>query len=135
VTGNGSLCGLVSAHMKGRTDGWLPKGLRIHGKAQLLQALAEWLGESDAPTIGDTSTFHGRYWVSVQVGGYRVKVAADTTRGAVRRVVEELQRNPGRPWHVKANQKGRINKVILTERAEPGWYAYLGTPLDAEASI
>jgi hypothetical protein len=114
---------------------WIPKGLHIRGKAELLDALSEWLNSSDAPTIGDTSLFHGAYWVTIEIGGLRVKVAADTTRGAVRRVVAALEAHPNKPWRVVANQNGRINKVIITDSVEPGWYAYLPRGLDHEIVI
>jgi len=120
----------------GSTEGgWLPKGLRLNGKRQLIDTLRAWLAESTAPTIGDTSTFHGRFWISADIGGHRVKLAADTTRVAVQKIVDRAAANPEGPWHVVANQLGRINKVIVAERAEPGWYAYVARSLDMETTI
>jgi len=114
---------------------WIPKGLYVRGKAELLDALRQWLKSSDAPTIGDTSRFHGAYWVTVEIDGLRIKVAADTTRGAVRKVVASLEAHPNKGWRVVANQNGRINKVIITDSIEPGWYAYLPHGLDHEIVI
>jgi hypothetical protein len=74
------------------TGAWIPKGLYVRGKVELLDALRQWLKSSDAPTIGDTSRFHGAYWVTVEIDGLRIKLAADTTRGAVRQVVAALKR-------------------------------------------
>jgi hypothetical protein len=54
------------------TRAWIPKGLYVRGKAELLDALRQWLKSSDAPTIGDTSRFHGAYWVTVEIDGLRV---------------------------------------------------------------
>jgi len=113
----------------------MPRGMRIRSKVELLDALREWLNSSDAPTIGDTSLFHGRYWVTVEVGTRRVKIAADTTREAVRSVVVALAANPNRSWRVVANQNGRINKVVPTASVELGWYAYLTQALDHEIVI
>jgi hypothetical protein len=114
------------------TRAWIPKGLYVRGEAELLDTLHQWLKSSDAPTIGDTSRFHGAYWVTFEIDGLRVKVAADTTRGAVRKVVAALEEHPNKRWRVVANQNGRINKVIITDSVEPGWYAYLPRGLDHE---
>ena len=116
-------------------QGWLPKGLRLHGKAQLIATLRAWLSSPGPPTIGDTSGFHGRFWISVDIGRHRVRLAADTTREAVQRVIDEIAAKPDRPWRVVANEQRRVNKVILTQRVEPGWYAYLTNPLKAESDI
>jgi hypothetical protein len=93
------------------------------------------LQDSDAPTIGDARGFHGRYWLSAEIGGLRLKLAADTTREAVQQAVDAAEAHPDKPRHVVANQQGRINKVVVTDRAEPGWYAYLSRPLEVETEI
>lgn len=116
-------------------EGWLPKGMQLRGKRQLIEALHDWLGRPGADTIGDTRTFHGRFWIRADVGAYRVRLAADTTRKAAQAVVDYARANPEQPWHVVANQNGRINKVVVTNRVDPGWYAYLATPLDTETAI
>jgi hypothetical protein len=118
-----------------RQEGWLPKGLHLHGKRELIAALRSWLAVPGAPTIGDTSSFHGQFWISADIGSHRVRVAADTTREAAQRIVDHASSDPARPWHVVANQKGRINKVVVTDRLEPGWYAYIAPPLEAETTI
>jgi hypothetical protein len=117
------------------SEGWLPKGLRVSGKRQLITILRDWLHQSGAATIGDTSRFHGSFWVYVDVNGHRVRLAADTTREAVQRLVDEVGAHPERPWRVVANQLGRINKVVVVDRDDPGWYAYLSRPLDVETEI
>jgi len=116
-------------------EGWLPKGLRLRGKAHLIETLRGWLMSSAAQTIGDTSGFHGRFWVSAEIGDYRIRLAADTTRAAVQRVVDEIGAHPQRAWRVVANKQGTVNKVVPTQHAEPGWYAYLSRPLKAETEI
>jgi len=116
-------------------EGWLPKGLRVNGKRELIARLRSWLAESSAPTIGDTRSFHGRFWISADMSGHRVRLAADTTREAVQKVVDQVAANPDRPWHVVANQNGRINKLVVANRHEPGWYAYVTRALEAEATI
>ena len=126
---------IARQRMDRAAEGWLPKGLRLRGKAHLIETLRGWLMNSAAPTIGDTSGFHGRFWVSVEIGNHRIRLAADTTREAVQRVVDEIATHPDRPWRVVANEQGRVNKVLPTLRVEPGWYAYLIRPLDAETEI
>jgi hypothetical protein len=116
-------------------EGWLPKGLRVNGKRELIATLRAWLSESSAPAIGDTRSFHGRFWISADISGYRVRLAADTTREAVQRVVDRATAHPERPWHVVRNQHGRINKVVVADRVEPGWYAYAIRSFEAETAI
>jgi hypothetical protein len=116
-------------------EGWLPKGLRLRGKRELIAALRAWVDGSSAPTIGDTRSFHGQYWISADIGGHRVRLAADTTREAVRTVVNQVAANPARPWRIVANQRGRVNKVVVTDRVEPGWYAYVIPGLPTETEI
>ena len=115
--------------------GWMPRGQRFRSKDELLVALRQWLRSSSAPTIGDTKLFRGRPWITIEIGSSRVKINADTTREAVRNIVGAVGGNPNKPWRVVANQNGRINKVVVTDSREPGWYAYLTDSLDREAVL
>lgn len=92
--------------MEQEGHGWLPKGLRLRGKAELLAALRDWLNTSYARTIGDTSHFHGRHWATAEIAGYTVRLAADTTREAIQRVLDEAGDDAARPWRVIANERG-----------------------------
>ena len=117
-------------------DGWLPRGLRLQGKHELIGVLRDWLAHSRADTIGDTSHFKGTPWLFVDIGPHRVKVAADTKREAVQRVVDEVGVYPDRPWQVVPNSRtGRVNKVVLTTGVQSGWFAYLITALPRQTSI
>lgn len=116
-------------------DGWLPRGLHVHGKSGLTSVLREWLSKSDAATIGDTSGFQGRIWVTAEIEGYRVRLDADTTHDAVQKVVDEPAAQPTRPWRIVRNQRGQITKVQPTARPITGWYAYIHPPLPRETEI
>ena len=116
-------------------DGWVHKGLRVSGKHQLIEVLRVWLNESDQPTIGHTRQYHGTFWFTADINGHRVKLTADITRTAVAQVVHHFSARPNAPWRVVANQRGRFNKLIITDRVEPGWYAYLHHPLEVESTI
>jgi hypothetical protein len=117
------------------SDKWLAKGSRFDGKRQVITALRRWLDESNAQTIGDTNGYHGRFWVSADIGGHHVRIAADTTREAVRRVVDQMAAAPDQPWRVVENERGRVNKLVIGDRIEPGWFAYLTRPLPRETTI
>ena len=118
------------------SERWLPKGARYGGRHELVAALREWLATSKEPTIGDTGgAFHGQFWISAHIGGHSVRLAADTTREAVQRVVDAMRYDPNMPWRVISNQRGRVNKLVIGDRAEPGWFAYLTKPLSVEATI
>ncbi len=118
-------------------DGHLPRGLRVDGKAELVNVLSRWLTESGASTVGDVGTFGGRPWLIIGVGRQLVALNADTKRAAVETFVRGSRPNPDRPWRVIANNRGRVNKVLPGPGPEPlpGWYAYLTRPMVAEGSI
>ena len=133
---------LVVAHESPRSvpeltvDGYLPEGLRVAGKAALVDLLRGWLSLSRAPTIGDGS-FGRRPWLFVDVDGQAVVLNADTKRAAVETFVRDNGPNPERPWRVIANCDGSINKVLPGPGRDPlpGWYAYLAHPRDTEGLI
>lgn len=65
-----------------------------------------------------------------------VNVNADTTRDAIERMVRHAQRMPHAEWHVIANERGTINKVVFDpDDTHEGWYAYLRDPLTAPATL
>jgi hypothetical protein len=103
---------------------WLPRNFRVSGKQPLMSLLRTWLSDSDSPTIGDTSRYHGAFWGT-----------ADTTRQAVEQVLDEVVAHPERPWRVLRNRRGRITKVQATEREVPGWYAYIHPALPREVEL
>jgi hypothetical protein len=114
---------------------WLPRNFRAFGKRALLSLLRTWLSDSDSLTIGDTSKYHGAFWGTADISGHKVRLAADTTRQAVERVLDEIAAHPERPWRVVRNRRGRITKVQATEREVPGWYAYIHPALPGEVEI
>lgn len=117
-------------------DGFIPRGTRVSGKAQLMDLLRRWLQESSAPTIGDVGSFGGKPLIHVDLGAHQVALNADTKRVAVEEVVRSSGPIPG-PWPVVANRRGHINKVLPfpTNSPLPGWYAYLTPTLDTEGTI
>jgi hypothetical protein len=115
--------------------GWLPRNLRVAGKRDLISILQGWLADSSAPTVGDTRRYHGAFWVTAEIGGHKVRLAADTTREAVQQVVDELSGRPDVPWRVIRNQRGQVTKVQATSQPIVGWYAYVHPALPQETSI
>ena len=118
-------------------SGFLPRGLRLVGKRELVEVLANWLTESRSVTIGDVGTFGGKRWLRIEMNGHEVVLNADTTRGAVQEFVRSNAADPERPWSVVANRRGRFNKVLSGPGNEPlpGWYAYLTHPLTTTGTI
>jgi hypothetical protein len=115
---------------------YLPQGMRLAGKRELVAVLRDWLAKSSAPTIGDVGSYGRRPWVVVEVGEHEVTINADTKRPAVEAFVRYSSRRPDQPWLVVPNRHGRVNKVILDPTvASAGWYAYVNRPLDAEGVI
>jgi hypothetical protein len=114
-------------------DEYLPRGLRLVGKHELVAVLATWLAESQALTIGDTGSFGRTAWLHIDVSGHDVVLNADTKRSAVEAFVRASAETPDRPWLVLASQRGRATKVLPGPTPEPlpGWYAYLRQPATA----
>ncbi|HXF50611.1 MAG TPA: hypothetical protein VNM43_02880 [Dehalococcoidia bacterium] len=117
--------------------GYLPRGLRVAGKAALVDVLRRWLAESQAETIGHVGTYGGRPWLLVDMDSHEVALNADTKRAAVEAFVKESGLDPEWPWRVVRTRQGRITKVIPRPEPDPlpGWYAYLTRPLGAEGEI
>jgi hypothetical protein len=119
------------------TDSHLPRGLRVAGKTELVNALRRWLAESRAPTLGEVGAFGGRAWLLIDLADQQVALNADTKRTAIETFVRDNTADPERPWWVVANRRGRLNKVLPGPSPEPlpGWYAYLIRPLSQEGVI
>lgn len=111
-------------------DGFVPKGITVRGKQELVLLLADWLDRSPAPTIGDVDSYGGRAWVWIALGGRRAHLNADTTRAAVRAYLDYVRSHGADAgWYVVANRRGRINKVLFgpPDSDASGWYCYLST--------
>jgi len=117
--------------------GYLPRGLRLSSKPELVDVLRTWLRDSSASTIGEVGSYGGKRWLVVDIGRYELALNADTTRAAVQVVVRTNERDPNRPWQVVANKRGRVNKVLPGPDGEPlpGWYAYLIQPVTTARTI
>lgn len=107
----------------------LPQGVIADSKTELVKVLDYWLANSRAATIGDVGRFGGRAWATIQIGGRRIVLNADTKRSAVEAYLAHAHRlGAEATWHVIANKKGTINKVVYTiDAATPGWYCYTAT--------
>lgn len=106
----------------------VPRGLTVHGKQELAVVLGDWLGRSPAATIGDIGSYGGKAWVWIDVGGRRARLHADTTRAAVRNYLDHVRvHGADADWHVVANNRGRINKILFAPPGgdASGWYCYL----------
>jgi hypothetical protein len=130
---------LVSDHQKDNMsgDGFLPKGATLEGKAALVKTLRTWLAHDPAPTIGDVGSFGGKPWIHFETEGCRVGLNADTKRQAVQELVDYVHiHGTDQPWHVIANAKGKVNKVVYRTDAElNGLFAYLTKPWTAPGPL
>jgi hypothetical protein len=123
--------------VKPSESGFLPRGLRLVSKRELVEVLANWLTESRSVTIGDVGTYGGKPWLRIEMNGHEVVLNADTTRAAVQEFVRSNAPDPDRPWQVVVNRRGRINKVLPGPGNVPlpGWYAYLTHPLTTTGTL
>lgn len=110
---------------------YLPPGLTVTSKRDLAEVLTAWLQDSDAQTIGDPDPYGGRKWISIDVAGARAYLNADTSRSAVARYLDQVQRDGADlPWQVVATRSGVIRKVVFGSHPSPvtGWNCYLERP-------
>lgn len=109
----------------------------IRGKSALLAWLSTWLQESDDLRLGAADGRPGvRPALIVEVAGRRFVVNSDTKRDAVRRFVDLAGDDPDAvDWHIVANAKGRINRVLPGGEVIPGLYFYARPDLDQETVV
>lgn len=109
-------------------DGSIARGTQFATIDELVGYMRGWLERCDDATVGDPTRFAGTPWIRFGTPAGDAAINADTTRGAVRRMVAAAAR--GLPWSVVANTRGKINKIVFDSRdSHAGWYAYLRKPL------
>lgn len=101
-------------------------GTVCDSKAQLASVLTEWLDNPHDDTIGEPSTYGGRALIHVDIDGRRFHLNGDSKEPGVRRYLDLVDlHGAGLPWHVVANQAGKVNKVAFGDPPEPIPYFYL----------
>jgi hypothetical protein len=119
------------AGMANLESGYLPRGLQIASKEELVRVLSKWLEGSDAQTVGEVGSYAGRPWLWIQVSGRELVLHADTRRTAVEAFVRANAADPNRLWRVVATARAGIARKVLPGPdgdAAPGWYCYLTHP-------
>lgn len=111
-------------------DGFVPAVVEVTGLGQLERLLASWLQTSDRPTVGAAGSRPGSPIIRVTSGSDKFDINRDTKRQAVREFLKAATLAGGAvnlPWHVVANERGRLNRVSYRadDQPTPGWYAYL----------
>jgi hypothetical protein len=113
-------------------------GGSIRSKMDLINHLQHWLQTSSNATVGDIGLYGGKPWITAKISGFDILVNADTKRAAVEELVAHAAAHGAEaPWHVIANQKGAINKVVFQTNARPtpGWFCYTKTALQHPTTI
>jgi hypothetical protein len=119
-------------------DGFVPRGATVRSRGELAALLNDWVSRSTQPTIGDIGSYGGKAWIWIQLGERRAHLNSDTRRSAVRAYLDYARvHGNGADWHVIANQRGKLNKVLYgPPGADPsGWYCYLTEPYDQPGLI
>ena len=111
------------------------KPVTVRSKAELVELLRAWYEASDSPTLGAVGSYGRRPIVTIEIGGRRAVLNADTKRSAVRAVLDTAA--DVRPWRVVANRNGVWNRVDVRRDGPPlpGWYCYLTEPTDGPAAL
>jgi hypothetical protein len=116
----------------------IPMGRECETKAEFTELLRWWLENTTEDTIGDGGAFRGKAWIWVRAGGERCHLNADSTRKGMTRYLELARElGPGFPWHVIANNRGRVNKVVIEpdKTPTPGLFLYVETELQSPATL
>ncbi|HVL40131.1 MAG TPA: hypothetical protein VM328_12140 [Fimbriimonadaceae bacterium] len=109
------------------------RGTHFQSRAQLVAALERWVTDENDETIGDLK-FGRAPWISFDTSAGIADINADTRRDAIERMLRQTR--DGQPWHVIANNRGKVNKVVFDlSDSHEGWYSYLREPLDAPQEI
>jgi hypothetical protein len=109
------------------------RGTHFQSRAQLVAALEHWVAEGNDETIGDLK-FGRAPWISFDTSAGIADINADTRRDAIERMLRQTR--DGQPWHVVANNRGKVNKVVFDQSdSHEGWYSYLRQPLDAPQEL
>lgn len=109
------------------------RGTHFQSRAQLIEALERWVTEGNDETIGDLE-FKRAPWISFDTSAGIADINADTRRDAVERMLRQTRE--GQPWHVVANNRGKVNKVVFDPNdSHQGWYSYLRQPLNQTQEI
>jgi hypothetical protein len=119
-------------------DGFLPHGLKVNGKREFADILLHWHQSSCTKTIGDVGNYGGTAWITVDLGSLQAVLNADTKRAAVATYLEQVGRiGPELPWQVIANNRGTVNKIVVSDdpAEAAGWYLYLRKPLNQPGQL
>lgn len=109
------------------------RGTHFESRARLVAALERWVNEGNDETIGDLQ-FGRAPWISFDTSAGIADINADTRRDAIERMLRQTR--DGQPWHVVANNRGKVNKVVFDQNdSHEGWYSYLRQPLDAPQEL
>lgn len=110
-------------------NAYVPAGTVVQSASELERLLADWLAESNRPTVGDVGRFGGSPVLTVRLRADEFVINRDTKRAAVHAFLTAARDAGGAqhlPWRVTRNARGAVNRV--TYRADdaptPGWYAY-----------
>ena len=114
---------------------YIEAGTTCSGKAAFARVLEVWLTHEDREaTVGQPSSYAGKALVWVELGGQRYHLNGDSQDKGVREYLDLVRRDgPDLPWHVIANQSGKVNKVAFGEAPAAVKYFYLYAKDEAHA--
>jgi hypothetical protein len=114
------------------------RGIECASRAEFTELLRRWFDRTSEPTIGDPGKFGGKAWVWVRLDGQRCHLNADSTRAGIGRYLQLARElGPKLPWRVVANNRGRVNKVVIEPSGEPtpGLFLYTTNALPAPTTL
>ena len=110
-------------------------GTFVTSKEAFARLLESWLEHDERETvIGPPGTYGGKALIHVHLGAEHFHLNGDTRDEGVREYLDLVAQHGGQlPWHVVANQAGRVNKVAFGDAKAPIRYFYLYADNEASA--
>jgi hypothetical protein len=114
----------------------LPPGTTCENRTAFADLLRAWFESSAETTIGEVGTFGGKALIHISLNGQACHLNADTRRDGVRRYLE-LVREHGADlaWTAAANNRGKVNKILVGPHQEAIRFFYLYTDEDLPATV
>ena len=105
---------------------YVPGGTTCHSKSELTQLLRDWLSSDHETVIGEPGNFGGKPLIRINLGGQRFHLNGDSRDEGVEAYLSLVeQHGDDMPWHVIANNRGKVNAVAFGEPPEKIRFFYL----------
>lgn len=113
---------------------YVEAGTTCESKGAFERVLRDWLASDHETTIGEPGPYGAKPLILIKLDGQGFHLNADSRDDGVTEYLRLVDRHgPDVPWHVIANNRGRVNAVAFGEPPTKIQYFYLYTDDEADA--